>query len=211
MTRTILAATICCGLLQSLLSPATAAPLAGNPNAFDNGTIWTGSLNVANGPLGATLEYAVFTAAEFNSQFGGSGYTPTPGQLVYAYQLFGTGSQAITAELIGLSNPVNNIGTFQINATDIDATNALFNPNALWEFDPGIASGETSYGLAFSSPNTPMANGPSLTVSDGDSGTFSQLNFAVPTPGPVPIPEPATLGLFVLAGYATLLRRKRQS
>lgn len=209
MIRGIYVATTGCALMLFLASAGSAAPLSGHPDAYNDGTSWTGAVSLVNLPLEATLEYAVFTAADFTANFGGSGYVPSD-SLVYTYQIFGIGSQAVTAEIVGISNPVSNIGTFQINASDIDASSAAITTNAVWEFSPGIGAGETSYGLAFSSPNAPMANGPSLTVAEGTSGTFSVLNFGVPTPGSIAIPEPATLALSMLASSAVLLSRRRR-
>jgi hypothetical protein len=94
----------------------------------------------------------------------------------------------VTAEIVGISNPANTIGTFDIG--DVDASSASFTPNARWLFAPGVPTGMSTWGLAFSSPNLPIV-GAALTV---DGGTQA-LAAGVPTPGPIPEP-----GSFLLAG-----------
>jgi hypothetical protein len=152
----------------------------------------TGTVPFNNGVgLSGTIDYAVFTADDFNSNFAGLGYVPGD-VLVYTYQLFITGSLGVSAEIVGVSNPANTIGTFDIG--DVDASSASFTPNARWLFSPEVATGESSWGLAFSSPNLPIV-GASLTI---DGGTQA-LIAGVPTPGPIPvIPEPASLLLAML-------------
>jgi hypothetical protein len=146
----------------------------------------TGTVPFNNGVgLSGTIDYAVFTASDFNTNFSGLGYVPG-GPLVYTYQVFVTGSLGASAEIVGVSNPANTIGTFDIG--DINASSASFTPNARWLFSPAIGTGLSSWGLAFSSPNLPIV-GASLTV---DGGTQA-LVAGVPTPGPIGIPEPTTL------------------
>lgn len=171
-------------------STSQAGMLNGHGAAFGG---VTGSVPFNNGVgLSGSIDYAVFTAADFNANFGGLGYVPGA-SLVYTYQVNVTGSLGVTAEIVGISNPANTIGTFgPLNAGDVDASSASFTPNARWLFSPEIATGLSSYGLAFSSPNLPIV-GASLTI---DGGTQA-LVAGVPTPGPIPIPEPASLVLLV--------------
>ncbi len=155
----------------------------------------TGSVPFNNGVgLSGTIDYAVFTAPAFNANFCGLGYVPGDA-LVYTYQVVVTGSLGVSAEIVGISNPANTIGTFgPLNAGDVDASSASFTPNARWLFSPEIPTGLSSFGLAFSSPNLPIV-GASLTI---DGGTQA-LVAGVPTPGPVPIvPEPASAMLCML-------------
>ena len=209
MTNKIFSATFCCALLFTLATPSSAGVLALHPDAYNDGTSWTGSFSlnttVGSVTLIADLDYAVFTAADFNANFGGLGYTPA-GPLVYTYQLINNGTQSITTEIVGLGNAVANIGTFNIG--DVDASAMSVAPDARWDFNPGVGSGQSSYGLAYSSPNTPML-GNALTISASQQGFLSAFQFGVPTPGANFIPEPATLGLMVLGGMTTLLRRRR--
>jgi len=152
----------------------------------------TGTVPFNNGVgLSGTIDYAVFTADAFNANFAGLGYVPGDA-LVYTYQVSVSGDRFATAEVIGISNPANTIGTFDIG--DVNASSASFTPNARWLFAPSIPTGMTSWGLAFSSPNLPIV-GAALTI---DGGTQA-LVAGVPTPGP--IPEPATL-LLAISGLA---------
>ncbi len=179
-------------------SQVSAGILNGHGSAYAG---WTGSVPFNNGfGLSGSVDYSVFTAAAFNANFAGLGYVPG-GAVVYTYQVNVDGSLGVSAEIVGIANPANTIGTFDIG--DQNASSAAFTPNATWLFSPEIPTGMTSWGLAFSSPNTPVS-GASLTV---DGGTQA-LIFGIPTPGSDPIPEPASLALLASAFAASLLRRK---
>jgi len=205
---------LCCALTLVPASSSSAGELALHPDAFNDGIqSWTGSFSlnttVDSVTLIADLDFAVFTAADFNANYGGLGYTPD-GPLVYTYQLLNNGTQSITTEIVGLSNAVSSIGTFNIG--DVDASTTALGPDARWDFSPGVGSLEDSYGLVFSSPNLPML-GNSLTVSASQQGFLSAFQFGVPTPGAVAIPEPASLFLLGLGGLVamTQLTRKRRA
>jgi hypothetical protein len=164
--------------------------------------LYTGSAPFNNGlGLSGSVDYAVFTANAFNSNFGGLGYVPGD-VLVYAYQLNVTGTLNASAELVGIVNPANTIGSFNIGG--VAPSSASFTPNARWNFAGGIPSGSTSYGLAFSSPNLPIF-GTSLTFDGGTPAAGTLL----PTPGPIPaIPEPASIGLLLAGISLTCLSRR---
>ncbi|MBX3431952.1 MAG: PEP-CTERM sorting domain-containing protein [Pirellulales bacterium] len=184
--------------LFSLASVSQAGILNGHGAAYGG---VTGSVPFNNGVgLSGTIDYAVFTAGAFNANFGGLGYVPGDA-LVYTYQVNVIGNLGVSAEIIGVSNPANTIGTFNIG--DQDASSASFTPNARWLFSPEIPTGMSSWGLAFSSPKLPIV-GASLTI---DGGTQA-LVAGVPTPGPISIPEPATLAL-IAGGLAIVLLSKR--
>ena len=163
----------------------------------------TGSVPFNNGVgLSGSIDYAVFTANSFNANFAGLGYVPGDA-LVYTYQVNVAGNLGVSAEIVGVGNPANTIGTFNIG--NQDASSASFTPNARWLFSPEIPTGQSSWGLAFSSPNLPIV-GASLTV---DGGTQA-LVAGVPTPGTVPIvPEPASLLLAGSMAISCLSRRSR--
>jgi hypothetical protein len=187
--------------LLSLFSHAgvTQAGLLNGHGAAFGGV--TGSVPFNNGVgLSGTIDYAVFTAGAFNANFGGLGYVPGD-LLVYTYQVNVAGSLGVSAEIVGISNPANTIGTFDIG--DQDASSVSFTPNARWLFSPEIPTGMSSWGLAFSSPQLPIV-GASLTI---DGGTQA-LVAGVPTPGPVALPEPATLALCA-GGLLGMLAMKR--
>lgn len=182
----------------SLSGFAQAGILNGHGAAFGG---VTGSVPFNNGVgLSGTIDYAVFSAAAFSANFAGLGYVPG-GPLVYTYQVNVTGSLGVSAEIVGISNLANTIGTFDIG--DQNSSSASFTPNARWLFSPEIPTGMTSWGLAFSSPQLPIVGG-SLTV---DGGTQA-LTQGVPTPGPITIPEPATLALCVGGLGAMLVSRR---
>lgn len=162
----------------------------------------TGTVPFDNGiGLSGTIDYAVFSASDFNANFGGLGYAPGD-DLVYTYQIEVTGSLGVSAELIGINNAANTIGTFNIG--DQDALSASFTPNARWLFSPEVPENMTSWGLAFSSPNVPIV-GASLTI---DGGTQA-LVAGVPTPGPIAlVPEPASLLLLAGGVVVSCLSRR---
>lgn len=160
----------------------------------------TGSVPFNNGVgLNGTIDYAVFTADAFNANFAGLGYVPGD-LLVYTYQITVTGNLGVSAEIVGISNPANTIGAFDIG--DDSPSSASFTPNARWLFSPEIPTGMTSWGLAFSSAYLPIV-GASLTI---DGGTQA-LVAGVPTPGPVPLPEPGT-SLLAVSGLAVWCLRR---
>jgi len=152
--------------------------------------------------LEGDLDFAVFTAANFNANFAGMGYVPGD-SVVYTYQLINSsdpGTDNLSAQIVGIINAANTIGTFDIG--DVNASSSSFvGLNAQWLFNPEISLGETSWGLAFSSPNVPMS-GAGLTV-DGGASVFL---LDIPTPSDIPIPEPTSLALLVVAGMMMWLR-----
>jgi hypothetical protein len=148
--------------------------------------------------LSGTIDYAVFTAGDFNANFLGLGYVPGDA-LVYTYQVFVTGPLGVSGETVGIGFPANTIGTFNIGG--VNASSANLTPNAEWLFTPEISTGSSSYGLAYSSPNLPIPGG-SLTI---DGGTTAFV-FGLPTPGP--IPEPTTLVIFTTGLVGCWLSRR---
>jgi hypothetical protein len=188
-------------MIAALSATSQAGILNGHGAAFGG---VTGSVPFNNGVgLSGTIDYAVFTAGDFNANFAGQGYVPGDA-LVYTYQVNVTGSLGVSAEIVGVGNPANTIGTFgPLNAGDINASSSSFTPNARWLFAPEIPTGLSSFGLAFSSPNLPIV-GASLTI---DGGTQA-LVAGVPTPGPIAIPEPASLLLLASSVAVSCLSRR---
>jgi hypothetical protein len=190
-------------LIAAFSAQSEAGIIANNGAAIS--PLYTGSAPFNNGlGLSGSVDYAVFTANAFNANFGGLGYVPGDA-LVYAYQLNVAGTLNASAELVGIINPANTIGSFNIGG--VAPSSASFTPNARWNFAGGIPTGSTSYGLAFSSPNLPIF-GTSLTF-DGGTPAGGTL---VPTPGPIPaIPEPASIVLMAAGlGVTCLSRRTRK-
>ena len=125
-------------------SSASAGILNGHASAYGG---VTGTVAFNNGiGLSGNIDYAVFTAADFNANFAGLGYVPG-GPLVYTYQVEVVGNLGVSTEIVGVTNPANTIGTFDIG--DVNASSASFTPNARWLFSPEVAMGESSWGLAF--------------------------------------------------------------
>lgn len=212
MTKTtstrILSAVMVVMAVLVIAASSRAGILNGHIDAFGG---WTGSVPYvsASTNLSGTIDYAVFTANDFNSNFGGLGYVPA-GPLVYTYQVNNTGLSLVSTEIVGIVNTAFTIGTFgPLNAGDVDATAEFFDGggNANWIFAPAsIPSGISSFGLAFSSPQVPMI-GASLTINGGESA----FSVGLPTPGPTFfIPEPTSIVMFgsSLVWFVTRRRRK---
>lgn len=183
-------------------SSASAGILNGHASAYGG---VTGTVAFNNGiGLSGNIDYAVFKAADFNASFGGLGYVPA-GPLVYTYQVEVLGNLGVSTEIVNVSNPANAIGTFNIG--NVNALSASFTPNARWFFSPEIPTGQSSWGLAFSSPNLPIV-GAALTVDGGSSALVA----GVPTPGPGNfIPEPTSCVLFLvgMSGFGLARRIRR--
>lgn len=188
-------------LTAAVTTPSLAGILNGHAAAYGG---VAGSVPFNNGlGVSGNVDYAVFTADAFNANFGGLGYVPTDA-FVYTYQVESTGPEGLSAEIIGVSNPAHTIGTFDIG--DVNAASASFTPNARWLFAPEIATGTTSWGLAFSSPALPIV-GASLTIAGG----MQSLVAGVPTPGPFSVPEPGSLLLVTIGAFVACATRRHRT
>jgi len=181
-------------------SQAFAGALFNNPNAGGPPPLYTGSTPFSVGTLTGYVDYAVFNPGQF--PFGG--YTPTAGELTYAYQIFVTGSAPLSSFELALTDPADNIGNFNTLPGTLPNSQNL-NPliSAKWTF-PGIPNGGNSDGLAFSSPRLPQ----SLFATVVDTGQTTWV-IPLPSPGPVGIPEPATLSLVTMGCMMLGLRRRK--
>jgi hypothetical protein len=210
-----LAVIICCVVLL-FGATAQAGILAVHPSAYNDGNgpaggAWRGTAPFANGDLAGTVDWAVFTANDFNLNFGGGGYVPTD-PLVYTHQIFTTD---VTPPVVGASgmsialpgNPAGNAGGFS-------AGGVAGVPVFLAFADPSIAdwtlTGETnavtpSEGLAYSSTHVPQLTGVPVVV---DGGLSAATILMVGIPGPNAIPEPATLIMASFAAVLLLLERR---
>jgi hypothetical protein len=210
-----LKAVIACCCLLLIGGTADAGVLAGNVFAYNDGNgpllgAWTGSSPFSNAPLTGTVDWAVFTAADFNSQFGGGGYVAPAGEFVYAHQIFTTGATigASGMDIMLAGFPAGNAGSFSTLIPPVTGV-----PAATTFADPSIASfvltAETdlltpSEGLVYSSPNPPQLAGFPFVV-DGGSSAFGDLPIGIPG-----VPEPTSWIIASMAGVLVMgLRRIR--
>ncbi|MEX2112504.1 MAG: hypothetical protein WD845_04925 [Pirellulales bacterium] len=184
-------------------TPALAGPLVSDLGISYTGA-WAGSTPFATGTLSGYIDWAVYGPGGF--PYAAGGYTPTPGQFTYAYQIFVTGSAPVSHFDVDLSQkPANNIGSFTTFGAVAPSATSLDVGNTLAAFDflaPPVSSGSSSIGLAFSSVRNPQDWFGSLI----DTG---QSTFVVPIPGPADIligPEPASCVLLGM-GAALLVPR----
>ncbi|GAB4196385.1 MAG: hypothetical protein Kow00105_10530 [Phycisphaeraceae bacterium] len=187
-----------------LTASADAGVLNGHASAFNDGNgpsggAWTGSTSFDNGiGLSGSVEWAVFGPGSFPF----SGYTPAPGELTYAFQVFSTGTDAIhSLSIQDPSGTANNIGSFSDLSGEVPSGSSLIG-QAQWLFT-GLDLGENSVGLAFSSIRIPD----SLFGVIGNGGSFA-VAIPLPVPGANDIPEPASLALMGLGSVMVLRRRK---
>ena len=205
---------ICSVLVTALAwvaAPSRAGVLATDPAAYiDVSSVqWHGSTPFSNvfGLVGY-VDWAVYAPGSFPGGF--AGYTPTPGELAYAYQVFVTGTLELSSAGIAIEvpNPADNIGTFSGGGVSGDAPISIsFSgapDSADWEFT-GILPPGSSQGLAFSSPNIPMDYFGSVI----DGGTFAFI-VPLPSPSPIKLPEPGSIALLGLSAIGLLFARRKR-
>lgn len=199
-------------------TPSFAGYLAGDTSSyFDGFTQWNGSTPFSNGgDLNGNVEWAVYAPGTFPGTF--TGYIPNPAHVVYTYQLFEIGSDALSYFQVALGGEGYNADFFTGSgaSASVDGQAPLTSSvtsfsDATWTF-PGMAGtaspGTPSKGLVFTSPNVPE-NGLGIMQDGGDAG----FGFPIPSPSPFFIPEPTTwtMALAALAGLAAVsLRRRRR-
>jgi hypothetical protein len=170
---------------------------------------WEGTGHFFNSSSGlqGDIQWAVFTGANFSTLFPDLSYSPTGGELVYAYQVFNTGTVNISLETVALLSgaPADNDGYFTAGTPpmtgQVPYDSSITSTQVIWDFKDysptgsnyNIVPGDHSTGLAFCSIRTPRSDF-SITVDGGTSATA-----LVGGPGNVSIPEPSTLILLVMA------------
>jgi hypothetical protein len=199
-------AVMACALILSIGTAAHAGLLATHPLAFNNGSgpalgAWRGTTPFVNGALTGTVDWAVFTAANFASITGVAGYVPPANHLVYTQQVFTTGVQIGASQLdVALSGfPVGTSGSF--TATGITglatATTSVTPLLASFTLAGETTAANPSRGLAYSSPRIPQLTGVAKVI-DGGTAAFGTLLIGVPSA----VPEPSTC---LIAGLASCL------
>lgn len=205
--------------LAALLAAFTAVPVfAGLLNGHGSsivGFTGTTSFSDVSGPdvLSGTVDYAVFAPGDF--PFGG--YTPTPGQLTYAYQIIMNdpdNTESLSELAVFLNGDANNLSIFLLEAGDVPPSSFSFSTllptatagdTANWFFEsPGLDSGDMSYGLVYSSPNIPEYFAGNVV-----NGGLAALVIPLPVPSPIAIPEPSTVTMLGLGALALVLFRRR--
>ena len=115
-----------CGVALWLLavSPALSGPLNGDANAIPG---FTGTTAFNNGVgLSGTVDYAVYTYAAFQAEWGGLGYAATPGEDVYVYQVVPDPASFVVSHLsVKIVNPADNVGNFALGGGVAPTTESL--------------------------------------------------------------------------------------
>ena len=197
----------CVFVLAAMSATALAGPLAGDGNAYNDGaTTWTGSVLMSSDGLTVTVDYCVYAPGAFTYAGAGlGGWTPTPGEMVYAYQADSAGSLAVSLLSVGLLNPAGNIGAVDLGDAGVVPSSSILNgSSADWHWSPALLSDHSS-GLVYCSIKKPQWWFGS--VINGESASGGML----PSPGPDDIPEPATMTLLALGGLAAAVWRKKRT
>jgi hypothetical protein len=202
-----------CGLaslaIVGLLSAsASAGPLVGTGLSYKDsvkpaGWEGTGTFTKNSVPPGTrlygTVEWAVFTGANFSSLFPSSGYTPTPGELVYTYQIYNDATSveiSKTMTLLLSGAPADNEAYFTSNGMSgvLPSSMQIIPADVVWNYSsPNIAPSQHSCGLVFCSNRTPRSD----LQAQVDGGLVA--NAPVGGPGTTTIPEPSALALLSVA------------
>ncbi|MBN2293949.1 MAG: PEP-CTERM sorting domain-containing protein [Pirellulales bacterium] len=191
-----------------MLSTCVSASLIDYAGSAYDGWAGTVSFDSYNPPfstipgLHGTVEYVVFAPGDFPTDC--VGYTPTPGEFVYTYQITpDADSYVVSGFEVEIQNSADNPGSFTgdyVSGTGLNTPASLAN----WSF-AGVPSGTSSVGLAFSSPYAPI----NLYGSCIDSGVTADID-DIPSPGEN-VPEPSTLVLLVLGANSLILARRRHA
>jgi hypothetical protein len=203
---------ICCVVLTSG-AVSYGGALDGHILAYDNdlgpgpGGSWSGTAPFTNNGLSGTVDWAVFTAADFNTAFSGAGYTPTANQLVYAFELLSSGTVGATGLSLAIGGqPAGNGDDFSGGGVSGTAISSAFANNFIASYSFGSTlGGAWTDGMAYSSKNAPELTGPASII-DGGTGTLAASFVA--RPSATPIPEPSTC-LLTCSGMLLLLVWRR--
>jgi PEP-CTERM motif len=188
---------VCLAILGFGSSIARAGILDGNGSAISG---WTGSSSFDNGSgLVGYVDYAVFTKSTFESLFGTDDFTPVD-DVVYTYQVYSTGTDSLSAKIVGNTAESNSIGWFDnvVGGDRIPTAYFYDTGSPVWSFiGNAVQPGESSVGLVFTSPFLPTTGGGFVI----DGGGLTPV-MGIPVPGSVQIPEPASWLLATLGMVA---------
>lgn len=211
--------------LLTLSAAAVAGPLPVDPNAIPG---WQGSANFlgVNGAftLSAAVEFAVYAPGQFptSALLGNPGaIDPSLGtEYVYAYEVFNQGNAVMISLSVGIQpggipNGSTNVTHDPVSpelglAPDISQFIPAGDPktSAKWSYTTSLLlPGLHSDILLFTSPF-----GPHMNLSSMVGGHATLASSALPSP--LPVPEPATLALSLVAAtclVATQLIRRRRA
>jgi hypothetical protein len=178
---------------------------------YDGVKTWKGTTTFVsddNPNLHGYVEWAVFAPGQFPGAF--TGYTPTPGEFTYAYQIFEEGSDDVSDLTVYMANPADNIGTFNVPSVPGLAPltmTLISSESADWTFSGiKLPNNGNSIGLAYSSPYVPL----DLYAGVLDGGSTATVD-PVPSPDTYSIPEPSMLALLTIClGMAGFVATKRR-
>jgi len=183
-----------------LCGTALAALDTSNVYTDGNGTTWTKTVTLTDQTLSTAIEYCVNDRVLHGGEL----------QFEYVYQITSLGTSPATQFSLAMlpSNEAMDIGSYQIDPTDLAPSGATMDPlppaeplTASWSFD-GLVAPNVSYALTYWSVNEPLEwLGSVINQSHTATGMFA-------SPSNV-IPEPATMGLLTVCLLPLLRRRKR--
>ena len=179
---------------------ASAALDTSNVYTDGNAVTWAGTVamtSISDPNLDTDVEYCVNKRVLHDGNL----------QFEYNYQVTSNGSLPVTLFYVNmiLSNEAEDIGSYEIDVTDVAPTSAFFTATpyaANWTFE-NLANGDVSYGLNYWSVNEPLWK--FGIVQDGGALAGALL----PSPSDK-IPEPASLMALAVGVLALVGRRRRR-
>jgi hypothetical protein len=191
-------------------TPSFAGYLATDGSSYAG---WNGSSSFDDGiDLEGYVDWAVYAPGFWPATFTYNIGLDTS-QFLYTYQVFSTGSDPVSINLVPINGPGQDAGYFTGSGVSASVDGEIPTSSfvddflfAAWTFD-GLVSPESSKGLMYTSPNLPEFS--SALIQDGGGSAVAE---DVPAPGPFGIPEPGTMTLAAcgLAGFAAMLLRRRR-